>query len=232
MKNFEILILAAGKGTRMKTQKPKLLNKIKNQTILDRIIRKAQKLGANKINVMINKDYKYFIDRYKKVNFFFQNKILGTGHAVISFLKKKKTIKSNLVIMMGDAPSININSIQEVIKKLGNKSLVLLGAKLKKNHSNGMIQFKKKKIYKIKEFSFLNKYQKKNCLCNTGVIGIQKEYIKNFFLIKKNKIKKEYLLTDIVNIAFKKKIDIDLVLTKNSPLSFGINTLKDLEAHF
>ena len=231
MKNFEILILAAGKGTRMKSQKPKLLNKIKNQTILDKIIKKAQKLKASKINVMINKDYKFFISRYKKINFFFQKKKLGTGHAVISFLKKKKITNSNLVIMMGDAPSINIYSIQKVIKKLGKKSLVLLGANLKKNHSNGMIQFKEKKIYKIKEFSFLNKYEKKNCLCNTGVIGIQKKYIKNLFLIKKNKIKKEYLLTDIVNIAFKKKIDIDLVLTKDSPMSFGINTLKDLKAH-
>ena len=106
-----------------------------------------------------------------------------------------------------------------------------LALTLKKNYSNGMIQFKKKKIIRIKEFSFLNKNEKINCLCNTGIMGIQKKYIKNIYLIKKNKSKKEFLLTDIVNIGYKKQIDIGLVLTNASPLSFGINTLKDLKLH-
>ena len=46
-----------------------------------------------------------------------------------------------------------------------------------------------------------------------------------------NKFKNEYLLTDIIKIAKKTKVDIGLVLTNNGPLSFGINTLKELKAH-
>ena len=232
MDKFEILILAAGKGTRMKNNTPKLLNRINNQTILDKTIKNAQKMKSSRINVVINKDYNSFIKKYPKINFIFQTKRLGTGHAVMSFLKKKKKINNNLLIMMGDAPSINYNSIKDVVKKNNNIPIVLLGAYLKKNYSNGMIQFKKKKIIRIKEFSFLNKNEKINCLCNTGIMGIQKKYIKNIYLIKKNKSKKEFLLTDIVNIGYKKQIDIGLVLTNASPLSFGINTLKDLKLHF
>lgn len=231
MNNFEVLILAAGNGTRMKTRIPKLLNKIKNQTILDRTLKKALLLNAKKVNVIINRDYESFVKKYKQIKFHYQKKSLGTGHAVKSFYKERKDITSDLLIMMGDAPSIKTHSIKKVILKLKKTPIVILGAFIKKNNANGMIELREKKVYQIKEFSFLKKKEKNNCLCNTGVMGIKKNNFHLINLIKMNKFKNEYLLTDIIKIAKKTKVDIGLVLTNNGPLSFGINTLKELKAH-
>jgi bifunctional UDP-N-acetylglucosamine pyrophosphorylase / glucosamine-1-phosphate N-acetyltransferase len=231
MRNFEVLILAAGNGTRMKSKTPKLLNKIGKHTILDKSIRLALSLDSKKVNVIINKDYQIFINKYKNVKFFHQNKILGTGHAVKSFYKNNKTIKNNLLIMMGDAPSIKKNSIRKVLSKLKKIPIVILGACIKKNKMHGMIEIKNDKIKQIKEYSFLKQKEKNNCICNTGIMGIQKKFLYLINKIKKNKFKKEYLLTDIMSISSKKKIKTSLVLANEGPLSFGINTIKELKLH-
>ena len=83
-------------------------------------------------------------------------------------------------------------------------------------------------IKEIKEFKLLKKEEHYNKYCNTGVFGVQKKYLKLFFNLKKDKIIKEYLVTDILKIAYKKKIHSKLVKTKNIN-SFGINTLAELK---
>ena len=93
MNKFEILILAGGKGSRMKSNKPKLLHKINGVSILDMVIKKALRLKPSKVNVIINKQYELTKKKYLNVDFFKQNKPLGTGHAVKTFLKKKKNKK-------------------------------------------------------------------------------------------------------------------------------------------
>ena len=231
MKNFEVIILAGGKGTRMKTNIPKLLNKIGNEPILEKTIKKALSLKPKKINVVINKYYSRFIKKYKNINFIFQKNSLGTGHALKVFFKKNKNIKSNLIVMMGDAPSIKIHSIKKVINCLKKSSFVILGAKIKKNFSQGVIIIKKNEVQKIKEYKFLKPHEKKNGICNTGVMGIKNTYIKLVNEIKKNKIKKEYLITDLVSIAKKSNIDVKLILTKQNKFSFGINNIQELAAH-
>ena len=93
MNKFEIIILAGGKGSRMKSVKPKLLNKISGVSILDIVIKKALSLNPSKVNVIINNQYEQIRNKYSNVNFFKQTRPLGTGHAVKTFLKKKKIKK-------------------------------------------------------------------------------------------------------------------------------------------
>ena len=131
MNKFEILILAGGKGSRMKSNKPKLLHKINGVSILDMVIKKALKLKPCKLNVIINKQYE-LTKKYLNVDFFKQNKPLGTGHAVKTFLKKK--IKKDLLIMMGDAPKINMSSLKKIIVKMKKNCNYILAARIKKIH--------------------------------------------------------------------------------------------------
>ncbi len=227
MLKVEIVILAAGKGSRMKTKKPKLLNLINGKSLIEHTISNAKKIKNGKINLIINKNLDYLNKRYKDINFIKQKKALGTGDAIKTFLKKTKK-PNNVLIMMGDAPFINIIDLKKMIKNLKNYPIVVLGAKLKKNHSNGIIVLKKNFIKEIKEFKLLKKKEHYNKYCNTGVFGIQKKYLNLFFEIKKNQILKEYLITDILKIAYKKKICSKLIKTTNKN-SFGINTLTELK---
>lgn len=227
MGKFEILILAGGKGSRMKSTKPKLLNKIRGVSILDMVIKKALSLNPSKVNVIISKQYEETKNKYTNVNFFKQIRPLGTGHAVKIFLKKRKT-KKDLLIMMGDAPKINTSSLKKVIIGLRKRCNYVLAAKIKKNTSHGVLKFKGKKIVRILEYKFLKKSQKNNSICNTGVFAIKNENLKLIKKIKKNSSKKEYLITDLINIFYKSKICLKLILTNPSVKSFGINNLNEL----
>ena len=65
MKDLEIIILAAGKGSRMKTKTPKLLNKINGKSLIEHTINNAQKIKNAKINIIINKDLEILKKKYK-----------------------------------------------------------------------------------------------------------------------------------------------------------------------
>ena len=162
------------------------------------------------------------------MNFIIQNRQLGTGHALKIFYQKYKNLKNNILVMMGDAPFINKNHITRVVDKMKYYPIVVLGAKIKNNRSHGVLKLENNYVKEIKEFNLSNNKEKKIQICNTGVFGIKKNFLKLVKNLKKNKIKKEYLLTDIVNIAYKKKIKVKLVLTNGSKNSFGINTIKEL----
>lgn len=225
-KNLEVVILAAGKGSRMKTQTPKLLNKVKGKSLIEHTINKAQQLKPVKINIVINKKLNFLKEKFKELNFVNQNQAFGTGHAMKTYIKKS-TILNNVIIMMGDAPFISIKDIKLVRKKLKSYPIVILGAKLKKNFGNGAIIYKDKKIYEIRESRLLKKKNTYSTYFNTGIFGIQRKYLKLFLILKKNNLLKEYLITDIIHEAYKKKIDIYLVKTRKDN-SFGINDLKEL----
>ena len=229
MSNFELVILAGGKGSRMKSKIPKLLNKIRGKTILDRTIQKAKMLKPKKITIVISDELKGITKEYKKINFINQKKQLGTGHAVKVFCNKNKFIKNDVLIMMGDAPFIKRKDIEQVLKELKNNHIVVLGAKLENNKSNGVFFIEKNKVKEIREYKLLNKNEKNNMLCNTGVMGIKNKCIKIIKNIKKNLIKKEYLITDIIKVAHNKNLDIKLVKTLQGYNSFGINSLEDLD---
>ena len=156
MSNVEIVILAAGRGSRMKSKKPKLLNLINGKPIIEHTIINAKKIKNSNINIIINKNLNHLIKKFKGINFIKQKKALGTGDAIKTFLKHTKSL-SNILIMMGDAPFINTVDLRRVIKKLKNYPIVVLGAKLKKNYGNGIIILKKNLIKEIKELKLLKK---------------------------------------------------------------------------
>ena len=130
--------------------------------------------------------------------------------------------------MMGDAPFISIIDIKKVLKQLKNNALVVLGSKMKKNLGNGLIILKDNFIKEIKEFKLNNKKDSNSNYYNTGIFGVQKEYLKLINQIKKNKKLNEFLITDLVKIAYKNKIKNKLIKTYKNEISFGINTFDEL----
>ncbi len=227
MKNLDIVILAAGKGSRMKTKKPKLLNQINGKSLIEHTIFKAKKIKNSKVNIIINKDLEYLKEKFNKITFIKQDKANGTGHAVKTYIKKKNKFNDTL-IMMGDAPFIALKDLNRVINYLKKNAIVVLGSKIKKNFGNGLIILKNDSIKEIKEFKVIEK-KSNNKYYNTGVFGIQKKYLKLVKLIKKNEKLGEFLITDLLKIAFKNNVKSKLVITERNNTSFGINTIHELK---
>jgi len=115
MENLKAIILAAGEGTRMKSKIPKVLHKVMNKTMVERVIEAAQGVGAQQVAVVVGHKADMVKEAVKneKVTFALQEKQLGTGHAVmqaIDFIDDDKDI----IILYGDTPLIK----QETLKSL------------------------------------------------------------------------------------------------------------------
>lgn len=228
-KDLNIVILAAGKGSRFKSKTPKILIKIKSKTLIEHSISLAKKINPKNIYLILNPKLS-FLEKKLRCKFFYQNRPLGTGHAIKLFLKKHNNL-NKLLILNADTPFINLDTANKIIEKLNSFDLVLSGFITKKNKSYGLIKKNKEnKVTKIIEYKNANKKDKEINLCNSGMMGISKKNYKNIFKIKKNKTTKEYYLTDIAKLTFENGLNTKIVLIKNNSLSKGINTINDYKS--
>ena len=88
-KNLNIIILAAGKGSRIKSKTPKILLKLKSKTLIEHSISFAKKLSPKNIFIILDRKFNYLEKKVKNCKFIYQENPLGTGHAVKMFIKKK-----------------------------------------------------------------------------------------------------------------------------------------------
>ena len=114
-----IAILAAGKGTRMVSNLPKVLHRVSGETLLNRIINTSKKLNPDKIFVVIGHKsdlVKESLLKDNNVEIVLQEPQLGTGHAVQVLSKELNDFKGNLLILNGDVPLIRAKSLKELLK--------------------------------------------------------------------------------------------------------------------
>jgi bifunctional N-acetylglucosamine-1-phosphate-uridyltransferase/glucosamine-1-phosphate-acetyltransferase GlmU-like protein len=225
-----ILILAAGKGSRMKSTKPKILSTVKKISLLDHAVNKFKKLKYKKIYILISKKLKN-IEKRNDCIYIYQKNPLGTGHAIKVSLKKINNKFKKIIVMYADTPFIHKEDIKKLSIKLKKNDLVLMGFVKKNNKSFGIIKLINKKVSSIVEFKNALKNERKINLCNSGIIGFKKKVFKEFLQIKKNKKIKEFLATDIVKILFKKKYKIGLIKSNYPLLCEGINSQSELKKY-
>tara|TARA_A100000164_G_C21692223_1_gene669495 strand:+ start:10 stop:738 length:729 start_codon:yes stop_codon:yes gene_type:complete len=225
-KKLVSIILAGGKGSRIKYKTPKVLLKIKKITLLQASINLAKNF-SDEIDIVINPSLKFLKDSYKKLNFFIQKKSLGTGHAVKEFFKHKKSYKKDLfIILYADTPFILKSDIKKMIKITKYYDLVILAFKTNSNKGCGLIKKNKNSVSEIIEYKNSNKEEKKIKICNSGVMVFNYR-VKTFIdLIKKNYISQEFYLTDLVKICKDKGLKIGVIISKNEIRSRGINDIK------
>ena len=120
MKNkLAIIILAAGKGTRMKGDLPKVLHTINNKTMIEHVISKTKKLNPEKIIAVIGykaEQVKKYLKKYP-LSYALQKKQKGTGHAVMQCHDILKNFDGDTLILSGDVPLIKENNTKLMLKK-------------------------------------------------------------------------------------------------------------------
>ncbi len=102
--SLETLILAAGKGTRMKSKLPKVLHKVGGKPMLQHVIDAAKKAGSSREVVVIGSGAQLVEKEIKGVEFVLQEEQLGTGHAVLSAKKNFAQSEGTVLILCGDTP--------------------------------------------------------------------------------------------------------------------------------
>ena len=229
--NLDIVILAAGKGTRMKSSKPKVMQEFVGQPFLQRVINTAKVLDPNKIIPIIG--YKadeiknYFVNQ--QLDFVIQKEQLGTGHAVMQAINE---ITSQLtLILYGDVPLINHELLLRLIdasKKTG-IGLVTFNKTNPAGFGRIVRDDKKKKIIKIVEEKDCDYEQKKINEINTGIMCVQSDHLKKWLAqLDNNNAQKEYYLTDIIEFANKDKVEIAGIKADTETSIQGINSMEEL----
>ena len=215
MDSLNVVILTAGKGSRMNSDLPKILHKVAGLSLFEHVLNTIIKLKIERKNtIVITSDdiLHEYVDVLPKQNLHYvvQKKRLGTGDAVKCALKSKFwDLKNEYTgIFYGDVPFISNETIKKMFDLQKKYDLVVLGFEPKdQTRAYGRLFVEKDlslgqhgKLYSIKEFIDLPR--EKPRLCNSGIMIGKTEIFKKLLPKIKNKNKaKEYYLTDIIELA-------------------------------
>jgi len=227
------IILAAGKGTRMKSETPKVLHTIFDKTLVGYVIDAVNKTGlvdenfvivghqAERVEDYINKTY----DNAKTV---LQSPQLGTGHAVSMVLPYLKDFEGEVVILCGDTPLITEDTLKEFIDSHHSKNsdLTVMSAIFDNPTNYGrIIRNADGTLNSIVEEKDATSEQKLVKEVNAGIYCLNWAKIKPAFSqLKSNNAQGEYYLTDIIKWANENSMKVDAYILKNNEEIFGINS--------
>jgi bifunctional UDP-N-acetylglucosamine pyrophosphorylase/glucosamine-1-phosphate N-acetyltransferase len=237
LSNVACIVLAAGEGTRMKSEVPKVLHTIYGKSLIQYVLDTLKIIGINKIVTVIgykSDDVAKSID--KKSEIVVQEQRLGTADAVKQGLKKLSGFKGKILILCADAPLIVDETLKALINvsRKSNADCSILTATIKNPTGYGRIlRNDEGKIVKIIEEKDASLYEKVIEEINTGVYCFKSDSLfNNIEKIKRNKIKKEYYLTDIVEIFSSKGLSVNSHETLDIEEIIGINSRFELiQAH-
>ena len=167
-KNISVLILAAGKGKRMKSKKPKILFEIANKPMILHIVDRCLDIGIKNISVVLNKESELIKNILpKKINIITQNEQLGTAHAILAAEKRYKNLKGNILVLYGDVPLTNKSTLIKLIKQAETGIPHILAFNSKNPKGYGRLITNKKEIIKVVEEKNASREEKKINLCNS-----------------------------------------------------------------
>ena len=236
--NIDFIILAAGKGTRMGSDSPKVLVNLAGKPMIQHLIDTVETFPKAKTSVIVGhkaKEVEGSIHSQKKINFVTQKNQLGTAHAVkqaIPFLRKN----SVSVVLYGDAPLVTRKTLNKLIRSASNGKMALLTFKKEDPSGYGRIlRGFRKNVEKIIEHKDASNKEREIQEVNSGILAVKTSTLQKFLpSIKNNNAAKEYYLTDLIEIANKNSIDVVAMLCDEDEVG-GANDrqeLHDLERSF
>ena len=231
-KPLAIAILAAGKGTRMNSNIPKVLHEINGTPMIEEVIKTSQKLNPKIIIAIIGYKKQLVKDALSnyKISFAIQEEQNGTAHAIQQCEQQLKDFDGDLLVLSGDVPLITSETLYSFINlhQLNNSKASLISTNFKDPFGYGRIIRDNNSFFQIIEQKDANEEQKKINEINSGIyLFDSKTLFKKIHLIENKNMQKEYYLTDIFNYIDKNKISV--LLTKNKHEIYGINTIDQLK---
>ncbi|KPA19234.1 bifunctional N-acetylglucosamine-1-phosphate uridyltransferase/glucosamine-1-phosphate acetyltransferase [Candidatus Magnetomorum sp. HK-1] len=236
MKNISIIILAAGKGKRMKSSKAKVLHDICEKPMILYVLDAAKKVTSNIVIVVGHQaaEVKKIIEKkYTDVLFAIQKEQLGTGHAVQCALPLVSSEIEDIVVLCGDVPLISSQKVNDLIylHKKEENDVTVMAVEQENPYGYGRIVLDKNGyIEKIVEEADATDEQKKIKNVNSGIYCISCSMMNDVLTdITNNNAQKEFYLTDIVPIGIEKNYKIGVMLNQDADDVLGINTIEQLQ---
>ncbi|WP_340151662.1 bifunctional UDP-N-acetylglucosamine diphosphorylase/glucosamine-1-phosphate N-acetyltransferase GlmU [uncultured Sneathiella sp.] len=227
MTSIAAVVLAAGAGTRMKSAKPKVMHEIGGRPMISHLLGTVGALDPSKVVVVTSPAMDSVQEEVAPAEIAIQKEALGTGHAVAAALDALKGFGGDVLILYGDTPLIEAETLEKMIEKrrASDKcAVVVLGFEPDDPLEYGrLVTDKDGNLTAIVEFADASAEERAVRLCNSGVMAINGEHLEALITAVDNKnAKGEYYLTDIVEIAIQKGLTCAYVKGEEEEL-LGVN---------
>ena len=234
--NIAVVILAAGLGTRMKSNKAKVLHEICGKPIINYVAETARKVAGDNVVLVVGNQadrVRRTVSKLGPFSFVYQKKQLGTGHAVLCALPHIPERCREVVVLCGDVPLIKADTVNALITShmSENRDISVLAVELKNPTGYGRILLSESgQVQAIVEESDATAEQKRIRLINTGIFCVRKNFLLDAVpRIQSDNAKGEIYFTDIVEIAYSEKKHVGVTVGGNYLEVTGINTIQELK---
>lgn len=228
---LSIIILAAGKGKRMRTDLPKVLHMLAGSTLLERVVQTAESLNPQTIYVVYgNGGHRVRSEMaHLNVEWVEQTHALGTGHAVLQALPHIQP-DDQILILYGDVPLISKNTLQSLLENTPSNTLGLIVTELDNPTGFGrIIRHETGHITAIVEQKDATPEQTNIREINTGIMTTSGARLQTWLpQLQSHNAQNEYYLTDIVAMAVADGCSVSAILANSCEEVRGINNLVEL----
>ena len=233
MSDLVAVILAAGKGTRMKSKLPKVLHKVGGKPMVEHVLQAAEASGARKKIVVVgfgSEKVTEFLG--KRAEIVLQKEQLGTGHAVLQAEPLLQEFVGTILILCGDTPLLEgqeLKSFYEEHKASGAAASVLTACTHNPTGYGRILREDNNNVMGIVEEKDASDEQKAICEINTGIYCVEAPLLFEILhTLSCDNAQGEYYLTDILLKLREKGQKICGIVTKDFPMIMGINSRRQL----
>jgi UDP-N-acetylglucosamine diphosphorylase/glucosamine-1-phosphate N-acetyltransferase len=234
--NVAVVILAAGQGTRMESNKAKVLHEIAGRPMILYVVEAARRIAGDNVIVVVGhqaQKVRDIISESAQLHFAYQEEQLGTAHAVQCAVPSIPGGCDEVVILCGDVPLIRAETISGLIEDhlSAARDISLLAVEVENPYGYGRVLVDdKRQVFGIIEESDATVAQKQINLINAGIYCIHKAFLLQALpKIRTNNAQNELYLTDIMGIGHSENKKIGVVIGTDPSEVIGVNTIQELK---
>lgn len=233
MENLNVLILAAGKGTRMKSRKAKVLHKVGGSALIEHVFRAAQSV-ASRVLIVVGHQAESVKGLLPDAEFVEQKQQLGTGHAVLSARETLRGFSGDLLILPGDVPLVGGDTLEHFVHfhRSGGYTASILTADIADPFGYGrIVRRNDSEVDSIVEHRDATPEVLRIQEINSSIYVFKTpELFAALAHVGNRNSQSEYYLTDVIGILTSEKEKVGACKTANPVEILGINTRQELAA--
>lgn len=231
MKGLVVIILSAGLGKRFKSKKAKVLYPIGGEPMIRHVFRKAHAISPERIIIVVghqSEDVRASLGESPTIKFVEQKEPLGTAHAVLQTEASLRGFDGTLLILSGDVPLVREEGLQLLFKshkKMGNDLTIVTTMLTNPSGYGRILRDVEGRIIKIIEERDATEGERKINEINTGIYAAEKGFLFDTLKdVDKKNTQAEYYLTDIIEIANRRRKKVGSIFIEDPIEVMGINT--------
>ncbi|MGQ0736375.1 MAG: bifunctional UDP-N-acetylglucosamine diphosphorylase/glucosamine-1-phosphate N-acetyltransferase GlmU [Acidobacteriota bacterium] len=232
--SLHVVVLAAGKGTRMKSALPKVLHHAAGRALIDRVLDSARSLAPDSLTVVVGDgadQVKSHLSARSEVGFVVQEPQLGTGHAVLQTASLLRQHRGTMLLLSGDVPRLSVATLRSLLgtHESSGAAATVLTAVVERPYGYGRILRAQGKVTRIVEERDASPAQRRVQEINSGIYAFALEPLfESLDAIAADNAQGEHYLPDLVSIYRRRRRVVATFTVPDATEVRGINTRSEL----